>query len=82
MIDRTPRAPDPFLEWKVRVFFAGALLLVAGAMLRRNVLVLLAIVVLFGGMVLMILTARHRRRLQAKAEAEAMEDGENTDYPG
>lgn len=73
MIDRTRRGPDPFLAWKLRLFFAGAALLAAGMLLGYDVLALLAIVVLVAGMVLMLLSARHRRRAEAEA-AEGEED--------
>jgi type III secretory pathway component EscV len=71
VIDRIRRDPDPFLEWKVRVLFAGGALLAAGMVLGQDVLALLAIAVLVGGMVLMILSANHRRRAQAEAAAQA-----------
>jgi hypothetical protein len=62
MIDRRRREePDPFLEWKLRIFFAGALLMVLGVFLDREVLLLLAAAVLGVGMVF-ILIARYRER--------------------
>jgi hypothetical protein len=77
MVDRTPREPDPFLDWKVRVFFAGAVLLAAGVLLGRDVLVLLAIGVLaFGLMLMTILAARQRRRAEAMQAAEEWEEPE------
>ncbi len=47
-----PGRPDRFLEWKVRLFFAGAALLVAGIFFERRVLVALAIAVLLVGVAL------------------------------
>ncbi len=81
MTDRTSRETDPFLDWKVRVFFAGAVLVAAGVFLGQRVLVLLAIIVLAAGLMgLTILTARRRRREHAPAvedteEGEGAEDG-------
>ena len=76
MIDRRRRdEPDPFLDWKVRIFFAGAVLLVAGVFLRRDVLVLVASVVLGVGLVLGgVDRVRRRRRESARiAELDAEE---------
>lgn len=77
MVDRTRREPDPFLDWKVRVFFAGAALLVPGVLLGYEPLVLLAIVVLAAGLMLLtVLSARHRRQAEAaSAEWEEEADG-------
>jgi hypothetical protein len=73
--DRARHEPDPFLDWKVRVFFSGAVLLLVGVVLDREVLVLLAIgVLLVGGFATAILTRRHRRA--AAVEAEDAEDEE------
>ena len=53
MVDwRRREQPDPFLDWKVRIFFAGAALLIAGMVLRRDVLALAAVAVLASGVVL------------------------------
>lgn len=71
MIDRTRRGPDPFLDWKVRIFFAGGLLLVAGVLLGYRVLVLLAIIVLLVGLfATTILGKRHAKARAAEVEAE------------
>ncbi len=79
MTDRTRREPDPLLDWKVRVFFAGAVLLAAGVLLDRDVLVLLAIVVLVVGLfATLILGKRHRRaREMEEAEEEDWDDRED-----
>lgn len=73
MIDRARRGPDPFLDWKVRIFFGGAVLLAAGIFLGRDVLVLLAILVLaFGALAIAILDRRRRK-------AEAVDEDEEAD---
>ena len=55
--------PDPFLDWKLRIFFAGAVLLMAGILLQRDVLALLAAVILAVGAVMIIVSrVRERRR--------------------
>jgi Flp pilus assembly protein TadB len=75
VIDRTRRAPDPFLDWKVRIFFAGAVLLAAGAILGYRVLVLLAIIVLVVGLFATTILGRRRARA-AEMEAEEVDDGD------
>jgi hypothetical protein len=64
MVDRRRRdEPDPLLDWKVRIFFAGAVLLMAGILLQRDVLALIAAVVLgIGTVMMMISRIRERRR--------------------
>ena len=63
MVDRRRRDhPDPFLDWKVRIFFAGAALLMAGILLQRDVLALVAIVVLAAGLLLALVSAVRGRR--------------------
>lgn len=82
MIDRTRREPDPFLDWKVRVFFVGAVLLAAGVLLGRDVLVLLAIIVLVVGLfATLILGKRHSRAREMEA-AEDLEEPEEGPVPG
>jgi hypothetical protein len=78
MIDRRRlEEPDPFLDWKVRIFFAGAVLLMVGVLLNRNVLALLAAVVLGAGLVLtLIVRLRERRRQDARIAHYAQEDDE------
>ena len=62
-MDRRRRdEPDPFLDWKVRIFFAGAVLLVAGVLLQRDVLALLSAAVLAVGAVLMLIVRIRERR--------------------
>jgi hypothetical protein len=46
---REKRGPDLYLEWKVRIFFAGALLALIGIGIGSSVLVGLAILVLLVG---------------------------------
>ena len=64
MMERRRRdEPDPFLDWKVRIFFAGAVLLMAGILLQRDVLALIAAVVLgIGTVMMMVARIRERRR--------------------
>lgn len=62
MIDRRRVGrEDPFLDWKVRIFFIGAALLLAGILFGRPVLALVAAGVLAVGIVLAGL-GRMRRR--------------------
>jgi Flp pilus assembly protein TadB len=71
MIDRSrPDEPDPFVDWKVRIFFAGAVLLMAGVMLQRDVLALVAAAVLGAGAVLMLVNRYRQRRRQDARIAE------------
>ena len=67
-MDRRRRdEPDYFLDWKVRIFFVGAALLVASVLLQRDVLALVAAAVLGVGAVLMLITRyRQRRRLEER----------------
>jgi hypothetical protein len=60
-MSREPRGPDPFLDWKVRVFVTGAVLLLAGIFLGRRELVAVAVVVLVAGLLLRLLQ-RYRNR--------------------
>lgn len=69
MIDRARRAPDPFLDWKVRIFFAGAALAAAGMLLGYRVLVLLAIIVLVVGLFATTILAKRSARA-AEADDE------------
>jgi hypothetical protein len=62
--------PDPFVDWKVRIFFAGAALLMASVLLRRDVLALLAAAVLGVGAVLMLVNRYRQRRRQDARIAE------------
>jgi Flp pilus assembly protein TadB len=71
VIDRARRDVDPFLDWKVRVFFIGAVLVAAGVFLGQRILVLLAIIVLAAGLMGMKVLAVRRQR---REEAEAMEE--------
>ena len=80
MIDRQRREhPDPFLDWKVRIFFAGAALLMAGIVLGREILALVAAAVLAVGALLAVIgrarNARPRRTI-ADWEADAEEGPE------
>ncbi|HEX8395189.1 MAG TPA: hypothetical protein VF665_22770 [Longimicrobium sp.] len=74
MVDRVRRTePDRLLEWKVGLFFAGALLLMAGMLTARTVLVMAAAVVLAVGAA-MGLVDRVRRRRAEEAQWEQDED--------
>lgn len=78
MIDRRRRdGPDPFLDWKIRIFFAGAALLAAGVFLRRDVLVLIAAVVLGVGLVLSGIDRVGRRRAESARMARFDEEGDH-----
>lgn len=81
MMDRRRRdEPDPFLDWKVRIFFAGAALLAAGVFLKRDVLALIAAVVLATGAVLMGIDRYRRRRAESARIAHYdAEDGAEDD---
>lgn len=81
-IDRTRRGPDPFLDWKVRVFFAGAVLLAAGVVLGRDVLVLIAILVLALGALAIAILDRRRRKAEAAEEEMVEEDSAAEDATG
>lgn len=77
MIDRTRRGgPDPFLDWKVRIFFVGAALLVAGIFLRRDVLALAAAGVLGVGVVLILVVRLRERRREAARVGQDWDDEE------
>ncbi len=67
---RPPDEPDPFVDWKVRIFFAGAVLLMAGVLLKRDVLALAAAAVLGVGAVLMLVNRYRQRRRQDARIAE------------
>jgi small-conductance mechanosensitive channel len=63
MIDRhRDAARDPFLDWKVRIFFVGAALLLASIFFDRPVLALAAAGVLGAGIVLVALSRLRARR--------------------
>ena len=56
-LDRGRKADGyPWLEWKVRVFAAGAALAIGGMVLRIEWLVTVAIVVLVGGFMIRFLS--------------------------
>ncbi|HEU4881832.1 MAG TPA: hypothetical protein VFT45_06295 [Longimicrobium sp.] len=71
MISRARRELDPFLDWKIRIFFAGAVLAAAGILLGYDVLVLLAIIVLLVGLfATTILAKRHARAAEVEMDDE------------
>lgn len=67
-MDRAPREPDPFLEWKLRLFFAGAILLMAAIFLNLDVLAVLSAVVLGAGAVLIGISRLKQRRVDRATE--------------
>ena len=77
MIDRVGReGPDPLLDWKLRLFFAGAAVLILSMVLDRRPLALVAIGVLGLGMVLVLIDrVRHRRQPRWVEDDEPEEDG-------
>ena len=78
-MDRTRRDPDPFLDWKVRIFFAGAALVMAGVVLGQDVLVLIAIILLGTALVGTAILRVRQRRMQA---AEVAEEDERVEDDG
>jgi hypothetical protein len=54
--------PDPFLDWKVRIFFVGAVLLMAAIIFGKDVLALVAAVILGVGAVLAGITRMRSSR--------------------
>jgi hypothetical protein len=83
VIDRARREPDPFLDWKVRIFFAGAVLLAAGVLLGYRTLVLLAILILVAGLLATtILGKRHSRAREIEEMEEDEGDGDPSDPQG
>ncbi len=74
MISRErPDEPDPFLDWKLRTFFSGAVLLVAAVVVRVDALALVAAGVLAVGAVLMLI-GRYRQRRRQDARIAEHED--------
>ena len=58
-LDRRRReGPDPFLDWKVRLFFAGALLLLVGMALGRDLVVGAGVAVLVAAFALRLFDRR------------------------
>ncbi|HEX2207213.1 MAG TPA: hypothetical protein VHG93_05985 [Longimicrobium sp.] len=81
MITRARRGPDPFLDWKVRIFFAGAVLLGVGVATGRDVLVLIAILVLAIGALTIAILDRRRRKAEPAEEDEVVEEDEPEEEP-
>ena len=59
---------DPFLDWKVRIFFSGAILLIAGMVLEVRLLAGLAIAVLAVGVVLVMIQRGRDRHIPRAPE--------------
>jgi hypothetical protein len=51
-LDRSSRGPDPWLDWKVRVFFLGAALALVGMAMGNRVVTGVAMGVLLVGVIL------------------------------
>ncbi|HWK88534.1 MAG TPA: hypothetical protein VNP72_01015 [Longimicrobium sp.] len=68
-MDPQARPPDPYLEWKVRCFFAGAILLLGGILFEFRFAAVLAIVVLAAGLIL-VLMSRIQRREEGRPDDE------------
>lgn len=62
MSRRRGGAGDPFLDWKVRIFFSGALLLLAAVLFDRPVLALVAALVAGAGVALALVARLRARR--------------------
>lgn len=76
-MDRSRRTePDPFLEWKVGLFFVGAILLLIGMVTEREPLALGAAVVL--GIAAAIGLVDRIRRRRAEEQAWGPDEGEGT----
>lgn len=74
MISRErPDEPDPFLDWKLRTFFAGAVLLMAAVVLQVDALALVAAAVLAAGAGMMLI-GRYRQRRRQDARIAEHED--------
>ncbi|HYW12851.1 MAG TPA: hypothetical protein VE871_12915 [Longimicrobium sp.] len=74
MISRErPDEPDPFLDWKLRTFFAGAVLLVGAVVLQVDALALVAAGVLAVGAAMMLI-GRYRQCRRQDARIAEHED--------
>jgi hypothetical protein len=60
---------DPFLDWKVRIFFVGAALLLSAILFERPVLALAAAGVLGSGVALAALARLRARRRDEDPES-------------
>jgi hypothetical protein len=76
------REPGRFLEWKLRLFIAGAVFFALGIGLKRDALVLAAIGVLAVAVLLRALEARGRHPRRDDGEDELGEDEEGTEDGG
>ena len=68
LLRRDRGGPDPWLDWKVRLFAVGAGLGLAGIYLESGWLILAAVAVLFGGVTL--------RWIPGAGDSEDADDGE------
>jgi len=74
--------PDSHLDWKVRLFFAGAALALAGIGLESSLLVGVAIAVLLGGVVLRFLPAGDGGREEDESTGQGtLHEDQNSDLP-
>ncbi|HEX2205446.1 MAG TPA: hypothetical protein VHG91_19200 [Longimicrobium sp.] len=82
LLDRRPRGGgDPFLDWKVRLFFAGAALFALAVVLDRPVLVLAAGAVLVAAFVLRFFAPREEEPEYVEEEEEEVADETPADRP-
>jgi len=71
-----PAPPGRYLEWKVRLFFVAAVLLLVGIAREIDLLVLLSIVVLAAAFLLRFLERRDPPRGGEDADEEPLELGD------
>jgi len=71
-IDRRPRGPGRFLQWKLRLMAVGAVLLLVGMARNLDLLVILSIVVLAAAFLLRFF---EREAPQTAADEEDEDDG-------
>jgi hypothetical protein len=76
---RRDRGPDRYLHWKVKSFFVGAILALAGIGIESSALVAVAIFVLLAGMVLRFLPGGEGESADdGGGEGEEDEEGDET----
>jgi hypothetical protein len=83
LLDRRPRqGPDPLLDWKVRLFFAGAVLLLVGMALDRRVMVGAGVAVLVAAFALRFFDRRPPVAYESDEADEADDGSGGADEPG
>lgn len=73
-LNRSRTGVDPWLDWKVRLFFLAAILALVGMARGWSWLVVLAILALFGGMAL--------RFIGGRSSQEGVGHGSEDEVPG